>query len=229
MRWQWESRPCWDTVGNVQSIQTQETPGWMDPFVKIPGKPNVDGKVVKMPGWLTKGLKKNWKEGLLRSVRNGWPPKSWNSFERPKIKMSLTFEAVPPELRQTKDQAAGMRWILTWKQTDEGCYKAKARAILNGYRDRANTTPVMTRQTRQLLLQVAAWKRWGVKKGDVSGAFLQGREYPNELYCVPCPEFMEAKGGNTRMSCTVFLAPNSWKPWDWDPKKWWKSRGDAMG
>ena len=111
--------------------------------------------------------------------------------------MSLTFEAVPPELRPTKDQAVGMRWILTWKQTDEGCYKAKARAaraILNGYRDRANTTPVMTRQTRQLLLQVAAWKRWGVKKGDVSGAFLQGREYPNELYCVPCPEFMEAMG-----------------------------------
>jgi hypothetical protein len=31
----------------------------MDPFVKIPGKPNVDGKVVKMPGWLTKGLKKH--------------------------------------------------------------------------------------------------------------------------------------------------------------------------
>ena len=54
-----------------------------------------------------------------------------------------------------------MRWILIWKQTDEGGHKAKARAILKGYQDpqyecRATTTPVMTRQTRQLLLQVAA-------------------------------------------------------------------------
>ena len=28
----------------------------------------------------------------------------------------------------------------------------------------------------------------------MSGAFLQGREYPNELYCVPCPEILEAMG-----------------------------------
>ncbi|CAL1171479.1 unnamed protein product [Cladocopium goreaui] len=42
--------------------------------------------------------------------------------------------------------------------------------------------------------EVASWRQWGVKKGDVSGAFLQGREYPNELYCVPCPEILEAMG-----------------------------------
>ncbi|CAE7627786.1 unnamed protein product [Symbiodinium sp. CCMP2456] len=30
--------------------------------------------------------------------------------------------------------------------------------------------------------------------GDVSGAFLQGREYPDELFCVPCPEICEAMG-----------------------------------
>ena len=52
----------------------------------------------------------------------------------------------------------------------------------------------MTRQTRQLLLQMAAWKKWKVKKGDVSGAFLQGREYPNEIYCIPCEEILEAMG-----------------------------------
>ena len=75
--------------------------------------------------------------------------------------------------------------------------KAKARAVLLGYQDegyehRATTSPVMTRQTRQLLLQLSAWKRWTVSKGDVTGAFLQSREYPDKLYCIPCPEICQA-------------------------------------
>ena len=130
-------------------------------------------------------------------------PKEREEFKQAKHKevnnflSAQAFEAIPPEMRPQKEQAIGMRWILTWKQTDEGGYKAKARAILKGYQDpeyefRATTTPVMTRQTRQLLLQVAAWRKWCVKKGDVSGTFLQGREYPNELYCIPCPEILEA-------------------------------------
>lgn len=52
----------------------------------------------------------------------------------------------------------------------------------------------MTRQTRQILLHLAAQNRWTVKKGDVSGAFLQGREYPTPLYCVPCKEITDAMG-----------------------------------
>ena len=86
-----------------------------------------------------------------------------------------------------------MRWILTWKTREDGTKKAKARAVLLGYQDpayehRATTAPVMTRQTRQLLLQLAANRGWQVQKGDVSGAFLQGREYPGTLFCVPCDE-----------------------------------------
>ena len=81
--------------------------------------------------------------------------------------------------------------------------KAKARAILKGYQDpeyefRATTTPVMTRQTRQLLLQMAVWRRWKVKKGDVSGAFVQGREY--------------------RETSTANRAPRSSRPWDYQPR-----------
>lgn len=72
-------------------------------------------------------------------------------------------------------------------------------AILKGYEDlqyehRATTTPVMTRQTRQILLHMAAQRRWKVKKGDVSGAFLQGRTYPTPLYCIPCKEITDAMG-----------------------------------
>ena len=50
----------------------------------------------------------------------------------------------------------------------------------------------MTRQSRQMQLQCAAWKKWLTQKGDVSGAFLQGREYPGELFCVPCDEICQA-------------------------------------
>ena len=109
------------------------------------------------------------------------------------------FEALPEELKPALSQAISMRWILTWKLKDDGTTKAKARAVLLGYQDpayehRQTTSPVMTRQTRQLLLQASANKQWKVYKGDVSGAFLQGREYPDELYCIPCPEICRAMG-----------------------------------
>ena len=90
-----------------------------------------------------------------------------------------------------------MQWILTWKLKDDGTHKAKARAVLFGYQDpgyehRSTTAPVMTRQTRQLLLQIAANRHWSVYKGDVSGAFLQGRDYPDRLLCAPCDEICMA-------------------------------------
>eukprot|EP00435_Cladocopium_sp_Y103_P059364 s526_g21.t1 len=132
-------------------------------------------------------------------------PDEYRQFQEAKQKevknfiAARAFEALPAEMRPNREQAIGMRWILTWKKQEDGSQKAKARAILKGFQDpnyenRSTTTPVMTRQTRQMLLQLAAWRRWRVKKGDVSGAFLQGREYPNELYCIPCPEILEAMG-----------------------------------
>ena len=50
----------------------------------------------------------------------------------------------------------------------------------------------MSRQTRQLFLQAAANRRWTIQKGDITGAFLQGREYPGELFCIPCDEILES-------------------------------------
>ena len=109
------------------------------------------------------------------------------------------FEALPPHLQPSRDQAIGMRWVLTWKTKDTGEIKAKARAVLLGYQDpcyehRSTTSPVMTRQSRQFQLQLAANQKWSVFKGDVSGAFLQGRSYPSELHCVPCDEICAAMG-----------------------------------
>ncbi|OLP93409.1 Copia protein [Symbiodinium microadriaticum] len=107
------------------------------------------------------------------------------------------FQALPPHLRPNASQAIGMRWILTWKSKEDGTRRAKARAVLLGYQDpayehRATTAPVMTRQSRQLILQIATNRRWTVQKGDVSGAFLQGRQYPSDLYCIPCDEICQA-------------------------------------
>ena len=109
------------------------------------------------------------------------------------------FETLPLHLQPSQEQAIRMRWLLSWKIKDDGTTKAKARAILLGYQDeayehRATTAPVMSRQTRQLFLQLAACKGWKVAKGDVTGAFLQGKELTDQLYCVPCDEICQALG-----------------------------------
>ena len=134
---------------------------------------------------LSEGERMSFKEAKAVEVRN--------------FVASKAFEALPAGMRPDKSQAMGMRWLLTWKLRDDGSYKAKARAVLLGYQDpayahRSTTSPVMTRQTRQMLLQVALNRQWPVYKGDVSGAFLQGREYPETLLCVPCDEICQAMG-----------------------------------
>ena len=62
------------------------------------------------------------------------------------------------------------------------------------YSERATTSPTTTRQTRQIQLAIAAAMGFQTWKGDVTGAFLQSRDYPNELLCIPCPEILEAMG-----------------------------------
>ena len=109
------------------------------------------------------------------------------------------FQTLRPDQKPSPDQVIGMRWILTWKLKDDGAQKRKARAILKGYQDpkyefRATTTPVMTRQTRQLMLHTAAQQRWSVKKG---------REYPAPLYCLPCKEITDAMGLSEPEVCQV--------------------------
>ena len=110
---------------------------------------------------------------------------------------SQAFEALPEYMKPSRDQAIRMRWIMTWKYREDGSRKAKARAVLLGYQDpcykqRATNSPTSTRQTRQLQLQLAATLKLKLRKGDVTGAFLQSRPYPGELYCVPTPEICEA-------------------------------------
>jgi hypothetical protein len=165
------------------------------------------------------------------------------------------FEALPASMRPPVEKTIRMRWLLTWKVKEDGTTKPKARAILLGYQDpsyedRETTSPVMTRQSRQLLLAAAARYRWKVWKGDVTGAFLQGRQYPSELYCIPCDEICTAMGlspgtiTQVRHGCYGLVdAPLEWyrtvseyldglglvKSWA-DPCTWlWKPQGKLRG
>ena len=92
----------------------------------------------------------------------------------------------------------GMRWLLTWKYDDkyQDGRKAKARAIVLGYQDpsyadRKTAAPTPSRASRQLFFQLCSWKRFKMAKGDISGAFLQGDDLTEELWCRPLKEITE--------------------------------------
>ena len=107
------------------------------------------------------------------------------------------LQALPPHLQPDKQTAMRMRWVLTWKKDEQGCRAAKARCVILGYQDpnsehRQTMAPTMSRTTRQLILCLAAGLKMRVAKGDVSGAFLQGREYQHDAYVIPTDEICEA-------------------------------------
>eukprot|EP00439_Symbiodinium_sp_Y106_P027988 s1180_g3.t1 len=111
---------------------------------------------------------------------------------------SKVFSVLPAHLQPDPNQAMQMRWVLTWKFGDEG-KKAKARCVSLGFQDpqyehRPTASPTMSRSTRQIFLQCCANRGFKVYKGDVSGAFLQGRTFKREMFCIPVPEICEALG-----------------------------------
>ena len=96
-----------------------------------------------------------------------------------------------------RDVAMRMRWVLTWKRDDSGNRAAKARCVVLGYQDphyehRQTMAPTMSRTTRHILLSLAAALKMRVAKGDVSGAFLQGRSYQHDAYVIPTDEICDA-------------------------------------
>ena len=102
-----------------------------------------------------------------------------------------------------EEEVLGMRWLLTWKYdekySDIGGKKAKARAVVLGYQDpsyhvRETSAPTPSRAGRQLFLQMCSWKRFEIQKGAVSGAFLQGDNLTEPLWCRPLPEMCKHLG-----------------------------------
>ena len=110
---------------------------------------------------------------------------------------SECFEAARKHVDESK--VVGMRWLLSWKIDDDNNKKAKARAIVLGYQDpryseRPTAAPTPSRAGRQLFLQMTAWRQWVLEKGDISGAFLQGDDLEEEIWCRPVKEITQAYG-----------------------------------
>ena len=105
--------------------------------------------------------------------------------------------SLPPHLQPNRALAMRMRWVLTWKRSEDGSKSAKARCVVLGYQDpnyehRQTMAPTMSRTTRQVLLSLSAALKLRVAKGDVSGAFLQGRSYQHDAYVIPTDEICDA-------------------------------------
>ena len=82
------------------------------------------------------------------------------------------------ELNLKPERLLRMRWVLTWKYTEGGDRKAKARLVILGYQHPELTSvptaaPTFGKMSRHLFLQACALHKLRVHFGDVSSAFLQ--------------------------------------------------------
>ena len=82
------------------------------------------------------------------------------------------------ELNLKPERWLRMRWVLTWKYTEGGDRKAKARLVILGHQHPEltsvpTTAPTLGKMSRHLLLQACALHKLRVHLGDVSSAFLQ--------------------------------------------------------
>ncbi|CAL1156473.1 unnamed protein product, partial [Cladocopium goreaui] len=202
--------PPWWNQSSIQEVfAVTECTFWMDETaavaVEVPMPDTRAGSeraLRDLPSYFASSLKKRsavevCERHLSEEERQQF--RSAKAVEVSNFIAAKAFEALPEKLRPAREQAVKMRWILTWKQKEDGSRKAKARAVLLGYQDpcyeqRATTSPTTTRQTRQLQMQLAASYRHKMRKGDVTGAFLQSRPYPDDLFCIPCPEICERMG-----------------------------------
>ncbi|CAE7688746.1 RE1 [Symbiodinium sp. CCMP2592] len=135
---------CWWTTVPEDAWPTQENDLWKDPLtavqVEVP-LPDTNRGVQKLvrnfEGYFVGHMKRKAVEVSERRLT----PAELQEFRAAKqveVKNFLSadaFQALPAHLQPSKEQAVGMRWVLTWKLKDDGTRKAKARAVLLGYQD----------------------------------------------------------------------------------------------
>ena len=90
-----------------------------------------------------------------------------------------------------------MRWVLEYRVDENENKSPEARIVILGYLDpdyenRSAASATVTRNTRQLLLQLGARMCFSAAKGYVSGAFMQGRKLQRDLWVLPAPELAAA-------------------------------------
>ena len=99
------------------------------------------------------------------------------------------------------------RWVLTWKELDsieaqaEGkARKPKARLVVLGYEDPDLTeiprdSPTLQKESRSLLLQLCASRKWCIRSFDIKTAFLRGSRRDNRVLGLDPPPELRAKMG----------------------------------
>lgn len=99
------------------------------------------------------------------------------------------------------------RWILTWKPVDPSDVKAgttqakhvpKARLVVLGYEDPLvheipRDSPTMSKLTRMLILQTAAFRKWVIESFDIRTAFLRGSETTGRILGIEPPTEMRER------------------------------------
>ena len=162
--------------------------------------------------WLSKRLP----DGKSREVTDHLPGQQLQFDEAMTKELSqvLAADAVrrlsqEEELSLKPERLLRMRWVLTWKYTEGGDRKAKARLVILGY-EHPELTNVPTaartlgKMSRHLLLQACALHKLRVHFGDVSSAFLQtsASEEHQELTIKTPPEvgylFSDSEGKPAR-------------------------------
>ena len=103
-----------------------------------------------------------------------------------------------------------MRWVLTWKYTEGGDRKAKARLVILGYQHPELTSvptaaPTVANMSRHLLLQACALRKHQIHFGDVSSAFLQtsASEEHQELTIKAPPEMVYLFSASEGKPCSI--------------------------
>ena len=99
----------------------------------------------------------------------------------------------------TAEQVMRCRWLSTWEDPQLGSTekRAKARLVILGFEDPgvgavANDAPTRSKDSKQLLLQKAASRRWDLINFDISTAFLKGEGDGRPLGIHPPPEIKRA-------------------------------------
>eukprot|EP00435_Cladocopium_sp_Y103_P042043 s45_g11.t1 len=99
----------------------------------------------------------------------------------------------------TPEQVMRCRWILSWKAPEAGGteQRAKARLVVLGFEDPASSSiprdaPTLSKDGKQLVLQLIASQQWSLINFDISTAFLKGRGDGRKLGIHPPPELQSA-------------------------------------
>ena len=134
----------------------------------------------------------------------------------------------------TTDDARTMRarFLLKWSKNADGTPRAKARLVVQGFRDPdalsgnlETSSPTATRHARIMILNVARIMEWIMFTADITTAFLQGKKCDRNLYVALPAEACRLLGypEGTRMKLVKSMYGLSDAP-----RNWWKEATDRL-